>query len=193
MGLSTLMVAAGMGFGMNNAMASNGDDIKAHAAKDMGWRSADTQVSPMPGVSAQGGCQIWVASNTTRTPRTEYAYAQLKDRSFIGPRTAQADPTHGQLARLLQQCGAQADAMWWARVVNAFSGLGLGQVVDDWPSAARLRLKELGVEQHMPQLTRTGGTSVLHYFTYDMDRNITSQIVATLQANGQATLVHKPM
>ena len=174
------------------------DPIALMAARELDWRLRDIEVSPMPGLAAREGCQFWVATNINTTHHIQYAYAQLKDGSYIGPYSAMADPSLQRLARLLQQCGAKADAMWWARVVHAFSArdprVALGPVVDESPSGgAKLKLKERGVFDTMPQLTRAGGNTTLRYYAHEMETDVTSEVNMVLHADGRLKLSHKTM
>ncbi len=166
-----------------NASPNAPDAVKAAAAKHAGWDPADVEVGQVEGLD-RGGCRFYRASNPARTDAAPIEYATLPDGSLVGGDAAQA---RARIGAVLQSCGRDAPADWWAQVVGRYAGTG-GVPVDENAGSAIRRLREAGIQDHAPRLHRDGASTVLVYYTHDYERGRTQEVTATLDAGGRLSV-----
>jgi hypothetical protein len=172
---------------MTNASPSKQPDaVKAAVAQQLSWDQGDIEVGRVEKLD-RGGCRFYRASNPARTDAAPVEYAFLPDGSLVGGDREQAKASVGAL---LQACGSEAPAEWWAQVVSRFAGTG-GLVVDENAPSAIRRLRKAGIQGHAPSLRRDGDSTVLTYFSNDYERSRTREVTATLDAQGRLSVESK--
>src|SRR5688500_9791709 len=172
---------------MTNASASKQPDaVKAAAAQQRGWDQGDIEVGRVEKLD-RGGCRFYRASNPARTDAAPVEYAFLPDGSLVG---GDREQTKARVGALLQACGSDAPADWWAQVVSRFAGTG-GLVVDENAPSAIRRLRKAGIQDPAPSLRRDGDSTVLTYFSNDYELSRTREVTATLDAQGRLSVESK--
>jgi len=172
---------------MTNASASaQPDAVKAAVAEQRGWDQGDIEVGRVEKLD-RGDCRFYRASNPARADAAPAEYAFLPDGTLVGGDREQAA---ARVGALLQACGSDAPADWWAQVVSRFAGTG-GLVVDENAPSAIRRLRKAGIQDHAPSLRRDGDATVLTYFSNDYERSRTHEVTATLDAQGRLSVESK--
>lgn len=172
---------------MTNVSASEQPDaVKAAVAQQLGWDQGDIEVGRVEKLD-RGGCRFYRASNPARIDAAPVEYAFLPDGSLLGGDREQA---RARVGTLLQACGSDAPADWWAQVVSRFAGTG-GVVVDENAPSAIRRLRKAGIADHAPGLRRDGDSIVLTYFSNDYELGRTREVTATLDAQGRLSVESK--
>jgi hypothetical protein len=170
---------------MTNVSASEQPDaVKAAVAQQLGWDQGDIEVGRVEKLD-RGGCRFYRASNPARIDAGPVEYVFLPDGSLVG-----GDREQANVGALLQACGSDAPADWWAQVVSRFAGTG-GLVVDENAPSAIRRLRKAGIQDHAPSLRRDGDSTVLTYFSNDYERSRTREVTATLDAKGRLSVESK--
>lgn len=162
------------------------DAIKAAVARQQGWDPDDIEVGRVEKLD-RAGCRFYRASNPAHTDAQPVEVAFLPDGSLIG---GDREQTRARLGGLLQACGADAPAEWWAQVVSRYAGTG-GLIVDENAPSAIRRLRKAGIQDPAPSLRRDGDSTVLTYFSNDYERSRTHEVTATLDTQGQLSVESK--
>lgn len=155
--------------------------IKQAAARDQHWDKDVVEVGLVDTI-AHGGCRFYRASNPSQTDRLPVEYALLPDGQTLVTGT-----THDAAARILQACGMDAPATWWAQVVSRYAPAG-GVLVDEHAPSAIRRIDAAGHAGYLPALRAEGGAKVLTFYTHDYARDATWQVTARLDAGGKLTI-----
>lgn len=159
------------------------EQVKDAAARFRNWDPGDIEIGTVEALD-RGGCRFYRASNPSRTDSSPVEYATMPDGSLIG---GERESTRAQVGRLLEACGADASADWWAQVVSRYAGSGGILVNENAPSAIR-KLKKAGVADHAPMLRRDGTATVLRYYSYGYDSGKTLAVTATLDAQAKLSV-----
>lgn len=170
----------------NASLSVQPDAIKAAAAQQRGWDQGDIEVGRVEKLD-RGGCRFYRASNPARIDARPVEFAFLPDGTLVGGDREQAVARAGAL---LQACGSDAPADWWAQVVSRFAGTS-GVVVDENAPSAIRRLRKAGIEDHAPSLRRDGDSTVLTYFSNDYELSRTREVTATLDTQGRLSVESK--
>ena len=142
------------------------------------------------GTSAEldrAGCRFYRASNPARADARPIDFAVLADGTIVAGRQQSTD-----FGRLLQSCGHDAPAEWWAQVVSRFARLN-GTVVGADSGAGARHLRKAGVQAFLPELDRSGTTTQVVFYLYNFDLAKVFRVVGTLDARGTMTVETLPV
>ena len=160
-----------------NDTASQVSAIESAVTTDYGWNPGDVQVDAVSRLD-RNGCMFYRASNTARLDSQPAEYVVLPDGQLVGAGGTSA-------ATVLQACGKNAPAEWWAQVITRFSGKVRGVVADPetTPSALR-KIREAGGEYAPPTLTTDAGSTKITFYTMHYELSTPYEVKAVLSGDG---------
>jgi hypothetical protein len=165
------------------------DRIVAAAAKDQHWNAAKVKLMPKEELD-RPGCSFYVAVPEDRAVPAPGYFGLLPDGRVAGIDVRGDDAA----AALLNACGKEAPADWWANVVVRFSGSIGGSVLtaDGNPYGIR-KVRERGGSFAPPALSRGPAGAELVFFSYDAELQVPYQVHAQLSAEGKLRIDSKAL
>ena len=157
------------------------DRIVTAAAKSQRWNAAQIKLIPKADLN-RAGCSIYTAVPEDRAPSAPGYFGLLPDGRVAGIDLLGDEAA----AALLQACGSDAPADWWAAMIVRFSRSigGLVLTADGNPFGIR-RVRERGATFSPPTLKRTAAGVEIGFFVYDAELQQPYQVQARLGADGR--------
>jgi len=160
-----------------NDTASQVSAIESAVTTDHGWNPGDVQIGSVSRLD-RNGCMFYRATNTARLDSQPAEYVALPDGQVVGAGETSA-------ATVLQACGKDAPAEWWAQVITRFSDKVRGVVADPetTPSALR-KIREAGGEYTPPTLSTDAGSTKITFYTMHYEESAPYEVKAVLSSDG---------
>lgn len=152
--------------------------IAEAVAKEDGWKVDDVRVDEVAFLR-RPSCSFYTAGNTARPVGYQINYALLGEKDLIGGGDGKV------VARILDSCGADASADWWAEIVTRFyQGLGSGFVLHNEQTRTDItrKLEKAGKPFEPP--TFHEGKKSLTYLVLDPELYVLYSVRATRAADG---------
>lgn len=166
-----------MTFTADTAAASVLERVLAQAEAELNWPRSQVEASVID-VLTRDGCTFYGVRNKQQMDGPRYGYVALPDGSILGVRE------ENRAERALNACGRGADSVWWAGVIARLENAG-GVLVTETAPLAIQQIRKAGIENALPDMKRSAdGTVLLHFHTYDPDRNLIHQVDAILPTQG---------
>ena len=175
-----ILLASGMfiiTFTADTAAASALERVLDQAEAELNWPRSQVEASVID-VLTRNGCTFYGVRNKQQMDGPRYGYVALPDGSILGMREK------NRAERTLNACGRGADSVWWAGVIARLENAG-GVLVTETAPLAVQQIRKAGIENALPDMKRSAdGTVLLHFHTYDPDRNLIHQVDAILPPQG---------
>ena len=166
-----------MTFTADTAAASVLERVLAQAEAELNWPRSQVEASVID-VLTRDGCTFYGVRNKQQMDGPRYGYVALPDGSILGMRE------ENRAERTLNACGRGADSVWWAGVIARLENAG-GVLVTETAPLAVQQIRKAGIENALPDMKRSAdGTVLLHFHTYDPNRNLIHQVDAILPPQG---------
>ena len=166
-----------MTFTADTAAASVLERVLDQAEAESNWPRSQVEASVID-VLTRNGCTFHDVRNKQQMDGPRYGYVALPDGSILGVRE------ENRAERALNACGRGADSVWWAGVIALLENAG-GVLVTETAPLAIQQIRKAGIENALPDMKRSAdGTVLLHFHTYDPDRNLIHQVDAILPPQG---------
>ncbi len=162
-GISVLFVLAAIAAAPRHASTQDiapaiRERVVAAAGQAFGWKADDVLLQPSE-LQASAGGRFYRASNRAIPDAGVVHFAQGRDGAWIdGARDPDA------AAEVLRQCGRDADADWWARVVTVFEAKAAGRLVAAYDKLSIGLIESAGGQYLAPRLSTVDGRARLEFF-----------------------------
>lgn len=154
--------------------------IEQAAQAEHGWKAEEVRVDEVEDLR-RGACSFYEVGHKVKPLSYQASYALLPDGAVAG--IGQKDAA----ARILDACGQDAPAGWWAEILTRFHPeLGAGAVLhSEQDDAAVVRkMKEAGKGFAAPALSSEGGARTLSFYLMEYEAYILYHVTATRRGDG---------
>jgi|1186.fasta_scaffold06632_3 hypothetical protein len=157
--------------------------IAEAAAAEDGWKADEVRIDEEQDLR-RPSCSFYVARHKVRPLSYVRTFALLKDNEVLGIGDGK------RVARILDDCSAQASADWWAEIVTRFhNDLGGGVVLHDEKTRTDVvrQLANAGKNFTGPRLDET--KQCVSYLLFDPETRVVFRIDAARNASGAIEIV----
>ncbi|MCI0606706.1 hypothetical protein L0156_27285 [bacterium] len=160
------------------------DKIIKTVHADEGWKMNEVRVDEVDELR-HGSCSFYTAGHKVRPLSYELNYAVLKGDTIISLADEKA------ASKIIDACGADAGAGWWAEIITRFhQDLGSGLVLQDAkqnPGATR-KIQAAQKEFAPPALGNEGGNKIVTYYLLEPESFAVYTVKATKNPDGTFTV-----
>jgi hypothetical protein len=178
---AVLAMAFGIGTAEGKEMDAKIQDRIAQAVQaDYNWKADEVSVTEVESMR-RPNCSFYTVAHKVRPVSFVLNYAALPGGEVVGFNDDES------VTKILDACGSDAPADWWAEVVTRFHGeLGAGHVLhteQDDPLAVD-RMKQAGQSFSRPALSSGGGVKTLSYYLMENEASVLDHVEATRREDG---------
>ena len=160
------------------------DKIIQTVHSEQGWKKEDVRVDEVEDLR-RGSCSFYTAGHKVRPLNYQLNYAVLAGDVVISGADDKA------VTKILDSCGADAPAAWWADIITRFhKDLGSGVVLENANDNAGAIRKILAAKKEFvpPAFSNDAGGKTVTYFLLDPEAFIVYTVKATRKADGTVTV-----
>lgn len=160
------------------------DKIIQAVHSEQGWKKEDVRVDEVEDLR-RGSCSFYTAGHKVRPLNYQLNYAVLPGDVVISGANDKA------VTKILDACGADAPAGWWADIITRFhKDLGSGVVLENANENAGAIRKITAAKKEFapPVFSNDAGGKTVTYFLLDPEAFIVYVVKATRKADGTVTV-----
>lgn len=160
------------------------DKIIDAVHSEQGWKKEDVRVDEVDTLR-RGGCTFYTAGHKVRPLNYQLNYAVLPGEVVVSGADDKA------VSKILDTCGADAPARWWADIITRFhKDLGSGLVLENASeNAAAVRKVQAAKKEFVPPaFSNDAGGKTVTYFLLDPEAFIVYSVKATRKSDGTVTV-----
>jgi hypothetical protein len=158
--------------------------ITQAAHQELGWKTDEVRVDEIDRLRRHS-CSFYTAGHKVRPISYQLNYALVSGDQIVGSGNQNA------AAKILDACGGDAPASWWAEIVTRFHpDLVPGIVLQD-PStnrAATRRIEAAKKEFKAPAFSNESGGKTISYYLLDPESNLLYFVIAKKNSDGSITV-----
>ena len=152
--------------------------------KEQGWKTDEVRVDEVDRLR-RGSCSFYTAGHTVRPLSYQLNYAVLNADTVLSLADEKA------VSKVVESCGKDANAGWWAEIVTRFhQDLGSGVVLHDATTntGAVEKIKSVSKEFANPSFGTSAGSKTVTFYMLEPESFSVFSVTAAFHSDGSVTV-----